>query len=154
MKSFLSSKKRAKELFMKKLKAVNLLFSLVVVFNGCQNEKRDHPVTDETLGIPNAEERLSENPQADILMINQVTYINVEDLGYDNDKEYELGELVLTVQEQSTDGDEFEHGTASKLPVGTKVYKSKNHDFSLHCHSERREKNIYNPKRKIEMQSR
>ncbi|AQU79406.1 MULTISPECIES: hypothetical protein [Planococcus] len=70
------------------------------------------------------EERLTENPDADIIMVDDLTYINAEEIDRDFYPELELGKKVLEIKTQTDDADDFVNGAASKLAVGTVIYEA------------------------------
>lgn len=103
-----------------------MIIFLVVPFIslGCNDDTIDQPTTDETTENPNPEERLAKNPNADIVMIDNITYINAEEVGREIAGKLTLGNKVLKVKVQSTDASDFQNGTASKLPVGTEIFEA------------------------------
>lgn len=103
------------------------LIILIFFITGCTNDSIDQPANDATSGNPTPEERLSENPDADIIMIDNITHINAEEINRRiNEGDLALGEKVLEVKVQSTNASDFKTGTASKLPVGTEIFRAKN----------------------------
>jgi hypothetical protein len=102
-----------------------LTISLIIV--ACTPET-DYPTSKEPIdyiGNPTAEEILSNNKDADIILINGIVYRNAEDIEWVNDLELTKGEEVGEVKKQTREASAFENYTASKLPVGTKIYESK-----------------------------
>jgi len=75
-------------------------------------------------GNPTPKEILSENPQADIFQFNGIVYINASDVDWVMEQELKKGELVGEIKKVSSSF--FKDGTASILPVGTKLYNTKN----------------------------
>lgn len=61
---------------------------------------------------------------ADIFVLNSIVYSNAEGLEWVSEKEYTLGEKVGEITEQAKKAEEFGHGTASQLPVGTSIFKT------------------------------
>ncbi len=55
--------------------------------------------------------------------MDEVVYVNAEKIDWVKRTELTLGEVVLEIVRQSNDGKDFTEGTATKLPVGTKIYK-------------------------------
>lgn len=102
------------------------LMILLFFIAGCTNDSIDQPTNDATSGNPTPEERLSENPDADIIMIDNITHINAEEIDRRIEGDLAIGEKVLEVKVQSTNASDFKTGTASKLPVGTEIFKAKN----------------------------
>lgn len=75
------------------------------------------------IGSPTAYEILSKNKKEDIFLMNEVVYVNAEKIDWVKKKKLTLGNVVLEIVRQSSDGEDFTEGTATKLPVGTKIYK-------------------------------
>lgn len=101
-----------------------LLFFVSLVLISCNDDSVDQPTNDENIGNPNPKERLTKNPDADIIMVDDLTYINVEDIGREFYRELKLGKKALEIKTQTDDADDFENGTASKLAVGTAIYEA------------------------------
>lgn len=99
-----------------------LILFLSTVLVACNNQTTDAPGND--TGNPTAEEILSKNKDADIFVLNGVVYSNAEDIEWVNEKELTLGEVVGEIKKQTNKSDAFENNTASKLSVGTKIYKT------------------------------
>lgn len=95
---------------------------LALTVTGCDNQVNENSIVEE-IGNPTAEEVLAENPDADIFMFNNVIYTNAEKIDWVNEQELTLGNEVAEITKQTTDSEKFENGTATKLPVGTKIYE-------------------------------
>ncbi|NEW07432.1 hypothetical protein GK047_15615 [Paenibacillus sp. SYP-B3998] len=75
------------------------------------------------IGNPTAKDILTNNKDADIFMLNGIIYRNAEDIKWVNERELTLGEEVGEIKKQTKKSGEFENYTATKLPVGTLIYK-------------------------------
>jgi len=65
-----------------------------------------------------------DNPEADIFYFGGVVYINAEHLDWAQQREYAKTELLGQIAKRTIDPDEFADGAASRLPVGTPVYRT------------------------------
>lgn len=72
---------------------------------------------------PTASDILRENIDADIFQYNGLIYINIETVDIDMEN-YQKGLPIGNIIKQSTDSNEFKNGTATKLPIGTKIYQT------------------------------
>jgi len=72
---------------------------------------------------PTAEEILSQNPDADIFQLNGIIYSNASNVEWVQAEELTIGETIGTITKQYTDGLTFEEEIATKLPVGTEIFK-------------------------------
>jgi len=109
-------------------KAPLLLIFLLVLITGCMNTNEDKIAVD-VIGNPDAKEILSSDPDADIFMFR--------DLIYETNIEW-VDELVLTpneeigeIKKQTSIAEDFLNGTSNYLPVGTKIYSSKEREDIL-----------------------
>lgn len=75
-------------------------------------------------GNPSAEDILAENPDADIFVMDDYVFSNAEHVEWVKQQEYELGEQVGEITKQTSDSWRFKEGTASKLPIGTKIFET------------------------------
>lgn len=89
-----------------------LIFFTIIISSCSQN------------GNPTPKEILSEDPQADIFQFNGIVYKNASDLDWVIQQELKKGELIGKIKKVSSSN--FEDGTASILPVGTKLYNTIN----------------------------
>ncbi|RCW73070.1 hypothetical protein [Saliterribacillus persicus] len=103
-----------------KLKLFFVLF-LAILLVACNNQTTD--LRENDIDNPTAEEILYKNKDADIFLLNGIVYSNAEDVEWIKEKELTLGEAVGEIKKQTHESDEFEDYTASKLTVGTKIYK-------------------------------
>ncbi|SDQ78999.1 hypothetical protein SAMN05216232_3618 [Virgibacillus subterraneus] len=106
---------------MRRLLLALLLLSIPVLMVGC-NSDSDESTDGNDIGNPDAEQLLAANKDADIFATIDVVYINAENVSWVNELELSLGDEYFEITKQSTTPKEFESGTASKLPVGTKIY--------------------------------
>ncbi|MET3695798.1 hypothetical protein SAMN05877753_102671 [Bacillus oleivorans] len=109
------------------MKKFLLLFVLIIISYTClscnvKTTKR-HTDTDYSIGNPTVDEILEDNRNADLFLFNQIVYTNAEDLEWVKAKELTIGEEVLVISKQTNDRNKFDDGAATKLPVGTKIYK-------------------------------
>lgn len=100
---------------------LSLLLSIPIVMVGCTSDSDESPDGNDR-GNPDAEELLAANKNADIFATIDVVYKNAENVSWVNDLELSLGDEYVEITKQSTNPEEFESGTASRLPVGTKIY--------------------------------
>ena len=102
-----------------------LLLGIVIVafaVAACDHQVNVNSMVEE-MGNPTAEEILAENSDADIFMFNDVIYTNADNIDWVNEQELTLGNEVAEITQQTTDSEKFKNGTATKLPVGTKIYE-------------------------------
>jgi predicted small lipoprotein YifL len=81
------------------------------------------PEQQATIGNPAPADFL-DNPDADIFYFGGVVYINAEHLDWVQPREYTKTELLGKITKRTFDPDEFSDGAASRLPVGTPVYRT------------------------------
>ncbi|MEW9674487.1 hypothetical protein [Ammoniphilus sp. 3BR4] len=95
----------------------------MLIIAGCSNTV---PSNQERAKIenPTAEEILSTNRNADIFVVEGVVYSNADNVDWVKELDLNIGEEVIQITKQTNNGKEFENGTATKLPVGTKIYNS------------------------------
>ena len=77
----------------------------------------------EPIGNPTPDDFLKESG-ADIFLFGDTVFSNAEQVDWVKDSEYTLGEVYGEITKQSGHAAEFEHGTANRLPVGTKIYRT------------------------------
>ena len=80
------------------------------------------PVKSTSTANPTAKEVLSSNKDADIFMWNSTIYINAIDNEWVHDQKFDHLELIGEITKQFNEGDSFDDGTATQLPLGTKIY--------------------------------
>ncbi|MED4850810.1 hypothetical protein NST11_04865 [Caldifermentibacillus hisashii] len=81
----------------------------------------------EPTGNVTIREVLEENKDADIFYLNRMVFINAENIDWVKNIDQTIGEEVAQIKKQTVDPEQFDGGTASKLAVGTKIYKLANH---------------------------
>ncbi|OIJ17222.1 hypothetical protein BKP37_01450 [Anaerobacillus alkalilacustris] len=108
------------------MKSLLILFLIIITLSACNNEQQLKMGEEEQLyiGSPTANEILSKNKREDIFLMNEVVYVNAEKIDWVKKADLTLGNAVFEVVRQSNDGEDFTEGTATKLPVGTKIYKT------------------------------
>ncbi|MGP4108496.1 hypothetical protein [Virgibacillus sp. L01] len=106
---------------MKRLLLALLLLSIPILMVGC-NSNSDESTDGNDIGNPDAKQLLAANKDADIFSTIDVVYKNAENVSWVNELDLSLGDKYFEIIKQSTTPEEFESGTASKLPVGTKIY--------------------------------
>ncbi|WP_430789623.1 hypothetical protein VBD025_04325 [Virgibacillus flavescens] len=77
----------------------------------------------ETNGNPAPKDFL-EQENADIFMLGSIVYSNVEDVEWVQELDYNIGEQIAEISEQTDNAGDFTNGSATKLPVGTKIFKT------------------------------
>ncbi|WP_149427223.1 MULTISPECIES: hypothetical protein [Exiguobacterium] len=105
------------------MKKVVLLcaFSIMTVWIlvGCNNEE----IMQSTSEKPTAFEVLSEDSKADIFQFNDTIYQS--DVAWAEKTEVTQKEKVGEIKRRSSDRDDFDNGTATKLSKGTALYSTK-----------------------------
>ena len=106
---------------------IKKLFILCFIFllAGCSTSADGKIVTERDV--------LKQNPHADIFKYQGRVYSNVTNLEwFDSSKDqYEKRELLGEIKKQSTNRFWFSNLTATKLPVGTKIYKTSESETDL-----------------------
>ncbi|WP_225229537.1 hypothetical protein [Paenibacillus gallinarum] len=99
-----------------------VLIFLLILITGCMNAQEDN-ITVNVIGNPDANEILSLDSDANIFMFRDLIYKTGIDW---------VDELVLTpneeigeIKNQTSIAEDFVNGTSNVLPVGTKIYSSK-----------------------------
>ncbi|MCC5895396.1 MAG: hypothetical protein JJU16_08050 [Alkalibacterium sp.] len=91
-----------------------LLLTSFTLLTGCVEETTSSEVTpDEVLRL---------DPDADIFQYNDVIYQTHID--WVDELELTTGNRVMTIEENASDPDDFTHGTANLLPIGTEVFEA------------------------------
>lgn len=100
-----------------------LVICLVLLFStGCQMRTVESDETI-TIGNPTAADILNDDHEADIFQYNNLIYTNASTIEWVQENTYERGPEIYDVRKQSIESDEFSDGTASKLPVGTRIFQ-------------------------------
>lgn len=105
---------------------IYILLVLMFTLAGC-NEGKEVSNTSEVTQNPKAAEFLSEHPNADLFIMKGIIYKNAEDIEWVQELDLQKGEKVYEITKQSKQADELESGSATVLPVGTKIYKTAEH---------------------------
>lgn len=74
---------------------------------------------------PTPEEILNQTPNADIFLYKDAVVQNAKEIEWVKKLKLSKGELIGEIISQYKKGRKFEQGMATKLPIGTRVYKSK-----------------------------
>lgn len=78
---------------------------------------------------PTVEEILSQDPDADILYIDDIVYAT--NIDWVDELALTKGEEIGEVEKNTTSSKEFINKTANVLPVGTKIYRAKERNGML-----------------------
>jgi len=105
---------------MKKV-VLSCAFSIMAVWIlvGCNNEE----IMQSTSEKPTASEVLSEDSKADIFQFNDTIYKS--DVAWAEKTEVTQKEKIGEIKRRSSDKDDFDNGTATKLSKGTALYSTK-----------------------------
>lgn len=105
---------------MKKV-VLSCAFSIMAVWIlvGCNNEE----IMQSTSEKPTASEVLSEDSKADIFQFNDTIYQS--DVAWAEKTKVTQKEKVGEIKRRSSDRDDFDNGTATKLSKGTALYSTK-----------------------------
>jgi hypothetical protein len=74
---------------------------------------------------PTPQEILNENPDADIFLYRDAVAINAEDIEWVKNLKLTNGEMIGEIVYKYSKGEKFKQGMATKLPLGSKVYRTK-----------------------------
>ncbi|WP_345239316.1 hypothetical protein [Pontibacillus salipaludis] len=100
-----------------------LILSLIIMFVllvGCNDGTTVHLSTKSN--NPTPKDYLESD--TDIFLLSGYVFSNAQDVDWVKELEYELGEQIGEITKQSEQASQFTNGTANKLPVGTKVFKT------------------------------
>ena len=90
---------------------------LLVMFTaGCNTGIKGNPVPKDFL----------RSTEADIFMLGDIVYANVQDIEWVQQLDYTVGEQVGEITKQTDKAIEFTNCVSNKLPVGTKIYRTNN----------------------------
>ena len=78
---------------------------------------------------PTVEEILSQDPDADILYLDEIVYAT--NIDWVDELALTKGEEIGEVEKNTTSSKEFINKTANVLPVGTKIYRAKERNGML-----------------------
>ncbi|MFF2482177.1 hypothetical protein [Paenibacillus sp. NPDC058071] len=96
-----------------------LLF-LLLLLAGCSGGIQ----TSATIGNPTAKDILAEHPQTDLFQYNDTVYVNAENIDWVKETDLRGGVETLTIAHSYIEGKPFQDSMATKLPIGTVIYKS------------------------------
>ncbi|MGP4039218.1 hypothetical protein ACTWP4_04815 [Gracilibacillus sp. D59] len=94
---------------------------LLIVLSGCKNNQEN--TQSETIGNPTPKDFLDDG-NADIFVLGDIVYSNVEDVDWVKELNYTIGEKVGEITKQTDKAKDFKNGTSNKLPIGTKIYET------------------------------
>ncbi len=109
------------------------ILAAVLLMAGCQEQSREpaervqtgkpvQTVDTARIGNPAVDRILADDRDADLFLMDGVVYMNAEPLDWVRAQTWHKGEMVMEVTKQTVNSEEFANGTATKLPVGTKIY--------------------------------
>jgi|SRR5690625_2905167 len=98
-----------------------LIICLIVFTAGCHSSGGNEKTV--TIDNPTAVEIFENDRDADIFQYNHLIYTNASTIEWVQENTYEKGPEITEIRRQSVEGEKFTDGTASKLPVGTKVFQ-------------------------------
>ncbi|GIQ65438.1 hypothetical protein PACILC2_40060 [Paenibacillus cisolokensis] len=108
------------------MKMLICLCAAVLILSGCQAAKIDAPKPfAASTHNPTAHEILTGHSDADIFQWNGIVYTNASHIEWVQQEELSAGDQIGTIMKQYRDGLDFEDAMATKLPVGTEIYKPK-----------------------------
>lgn len=103
------------------MKYIFLMVILLIMLSGCS----EIPIESGAINNnPTAKEMLSRNEDADIFVMDGYVFLNAAHIEWVKDHGYELGEQRGEITRQTQDSWRFNAWTASKLPVGTKIFET------------------------------
>ncbi|KGX84638.1 hypothetical protein [Pontibacillus litoralis] len=105
-----------------KLRLLFFCLISIILLSAC-NDSNENTIEEKTTTQVIAEEILKDNPNADILVINERVYERDDSI---EDYTESLGDELGRVDHVYTEGDVFNNGVATKLPKDTKIYKPEN----------------------------
>lgn len=74
---------------------------------------------------PTPKEMLKENPEADIFLYRDAVALNAKEIDWVKNLKLTKGEVIGQIVYEYKKGEKFKQGMATKLPIGSKVYKAK-----------------------------
>ncbi len=104
---------------------------LLMFITGCssktqmkiQHKENEVAIVHTAIGNPTANEVLTKYKQTDIFLMNGIVYVIAEEIDWVKDLDLTINKEVMEITSQSINGEDFIEGTASTLPIGTKIYK-------------------------------
>lgn len=112
------------------MQKIILFIGIILLMAGCKFPSAGGEET-HTIGNPTAAEILAEDHDADIFQYNNLIYVNASMIDWVQEEIYEKGAEISEITGNNMDSDQFMDGTASKLPVGTKVFQTKGNGLLL-----------------------
>jgi hypothetical protein len=100
--------------------SLNLMVFLILISGCSKGEFQMSAVNDN----PTAKDIMTLNHDADIFISDGYVFSNAENLAWIRDQGYELGEQIGEIKKQTAIYQRFKEWTASKLPVGTKIFET------------------------------
>lgn len=94
-----------------------LLLLLILVLSGCGMES----YREIGKGNPTPRDFL-EQDDADIFVLEGIVYTNAQEIEWVQELVYTLGDEIGEIRNKTDKAWNFRHGSANKLPVGTKIY--------------------------------
>ncbi|WP_211748465.1 hypothetical protein [Paenibacillus sp. Marseille-Q4541] len=96
------------------------LLLILVILSGCIDEKGTKIQSTSNPG-PGDFLTLAD---ADIFLLRGTVYSNAEDIDWVQKMDYTLGKVAGEITKQTSEPELFENETASRLPVGCKIYET------------------------------
>lgn len=98
---------------------------LLLLLSACNDQTMEHTKNNhDTTSNPTADDILSNHKDADIFVINDTVYSKALENSWVHELDVQLGDEVAEITLQTDRSQDFNNGTASKLPKGTKIYES------------------------------
>lgn len=108
------------------MKALISLCIVLFVLTGCNHSKiidNDRSASEVSTHNPTAKDILIQNPNADIFLYEEIIYQNASAIEWIQLLELTIGESVGTIKNEYKDDLIFNEEMATKLPIGTEIYK-------------------------------
>ncbi|WJH33746.1 hypothetical protein N6H14_27640 [Paenibacillus sp. CC-CFT747] len=107
---------------------------LLLTLTGCMPSEKSRSVVDSpaiATHNPTAEEVLDQSPDADLIQFNGLVYLNAREVEWVQQAELTIGSMVGTIAKRYRSSFPFEEGMATKLPIGTELYESRERGGSI-----------------------
>ncbi|RPF55419.1 hypothetical protein [Aquisalibacillus elongatus] len=101
-----------------------LFFVIIILLVGCNDQSNNQPDLEISKNL-DAEDILENNPDADILMVDDIIYKNAKNINWVQEKNYTLGEKIGVVEKVTDSHSQFDNFSATKLPKGAEIYEPK-----------------------------
>lgn len=109
------------------MRIVAMLLVVLLLLAGCakvsDSEQFADPCAENNSCELTANEVLDQNPNADIFQLNGVIYSNASNIDWVQQEQLTLGKKIGTITNQYKDGQSFENGMATTLPVGGEIFE-------------------------------